>query len=91
MTISAKGYERWQKVRTKGHNSPAIAGSSCYSEPFHAGNEEARSTRARTWDIILLHIRDTFPSASYQKVVEEDRRLLLTIELEAITLPNGTI
>jgi hypothetical protein len=33
------------------------------AKPFRAGSDEAGSTRARTWNIILLHIPDTLPSA----------------------------
>ena len=31
------------------------------AKPFRVGSDEARSTRARTWNIILFHIQDTFP------------------------------
>jgi hypothetical protein len=33
------------------------------AKPFRAGSDEARSTRARTWNIIT-HVQDTLPSAS---------------------------
>jgi hypothetical protein len=33
------------------------------AKPFRAGSDEARSTRARTWNIITPH-PDTLPSAS---------------------------
>jgi hypothetical protein len=48
-------------------------------------NDEARSTRTRTWSI-LLHIQGTSPVP----VVEEDRRVLLANYLASITLPDGT-
>ena len=33
------------------------------AKPLRAGSDEARSTRARTWNIILLNIQGTLPSA----------------------------
>jgi len=33
-------------------------------KPFRAGSDEAGSTHARTWNIILLHIQNILPSAS---------------------------
>jgi hypothetical protein len=34
------------------------------AKPFRAGSDEACSTRARTWNTILIYIQDTLLSAS---------------------------